>query len=59
MSRLLSGVIRHRLLLTTTMSLLALNASAAEDSSASAIGGMQADALVYRTDNWKSTPGTP
>jgi len=50
MSRLLSGVIRHRLLLTTTMSLLALNASAAEDSSASAIGGMQADALVYRTD---------
>ena len=39
--------IGHR---STTMSLLALNASAAEDSSASAIGGMQADALVYRTD---------
>ena len=46
MSGLLSGVIHHGLWLTITMAVLAPNASAAEDSSASATGGTQADELV-------------
>jgi hypothetical protein len=51
MCGLLSGVIRHRLLLTITMSVLPLNALAAEDSSAPATSSTpSANSLVYRTD---------